>query len=63
MSRQPPPAYVNAGGCLIAPGHMTEAATAAFEPFESGYEQGQPVDGSITATRNKVFPVHGLMPL
>ncbi len=42
---------------------MTEGASAEFVPFESGYDPGQPVDQAIMATRNAVFPLHGLMPL
>jgi acetoin utilization protein AcuC len=42
---------------------MTEGAPAVFEPFESGYDPGQPTDQAIMATRNAVFPLHGLMPL
>jgi acetoin utilization protein AcuC len=31
-------------------------------PFESGYDPADPVDRAIMATRNAVFPLHGLMP-
>jgi len=48
---------------LTAPEQMTEGAPAQFEPFESGYDPGHPVDRAIMATRNAVFPLHGLMPL
>ena len=48
---------------LQAPDRMTEAASAGFEPFESGYNPSDPVDRAIMATRNAVFPLHGLMPL
>ena len=46
-----------------APDQMTEGASAEFEPFESGYNPSDPVDWAIMATRNAVFPLHGLMPL
>jgi acetoin utilization protein AcuC len=49
--------------CLPAPAYMTEGAPAEFEPFESGYDPGDPVDRAIMATRQAVFPLHGLMPL
>jgi acetoin utilization protein AcuC len=41
---------------------MTEGALAEFAPFESGYDPGDPVDRAIMATRNEVFPLHGLPP-
>jgi acetoin utilization protein AcuC len=46
-----------------APGHMTDGAPAKFQPFESGYDPADPVDRAIMATRNAVFPLHGLMPI
>jgi acetoin utilization protein AcuC len=55
--------YVARRTGLTAPEHMTEGAPAVFEPFESGYDPGQPADQAIMATRNAVFPLHGLMPL
>jgi acetoin utilization protein AcuC len=42
---------------------MTEGAPALHVPFESGYDPGDPVDQAIMATRNAVFPLHGLMPV
>jgi len=55
--------YVTRRTGLTAPEHMTEGAPAEFEPFESGYDPADPVDQAIMATRNAVFPLHGLMPL
>jgi acetoin utilization protein AcuC len=55
--------YVAQRTGLTAPEHMTEGAPAEFEPFESGYDPSDPVDRAIMATRNAVFPRHGLMPL
>jgi acetoin utilization protein AcuC len=55
--------YVARRTGLTAPEHMTEGAPAVFEPFESGYDPGQSVDQAIMATRNAVFPLHGMMPL
>jgi acetoin utilization protein AcuC len=55
--------YVARRTGLAAPEHMTEGASAGFEPFESGYDPGRPVDQAIMATREAVFPLHGLMPL
>jgi acetoin utilization protein AcuC len=42
---------------------MTDGAPATFVPFESGYEPAESADRAIMATRNAVFPEHGLMPL
>jgi acetoin utilization protein AcuC len=55
--------YVARRTGLTAPGHMTEGAPALHVPFESGYDPGDPVDRAIMATRNAVFPLHGLMPV
>ena len=41
----------------------TEGTPAVFELFESGCNPADPVDRAIMATRNAVFPLHGLMPL
>jgi acetoin utilization protein AcuC len=48
---------------LAAPEQMTDGAPATFVPFESGYEPAESADRAIMATRNAVFPEHGLMPL
>jgi acetoin utilization protein AcuC len=55
--------YVARRTGVTAPEHMTEGEPAVFRPFESGYDPGHPVDRAIMATRNAVFPFHGLMPL
>jgi acetoin utilization protein AcuC len=55
--------YVAQRTGLAAPERMTEGVPAEFEPFESGYNPSDPVDRAIMATRNAVFPLHGLMPL
>ena len=55
--------YVARRTGLTAPEQMTEGAPAEFVPFESGYDPADPVDQAIMATRNAVFPLHGLMPL
>jgi len=54
--------YVARRTCLPAPGYMTEGAPAGFEPFQSGYDPGDPLDRAIMATRNEVFPLLGLVP-
>jgi len=45
-----------------APGSMTEGQLGEFISFDSGYDPAEPVDRAIMATRNAVFPLHGLMP-
>jgi acetoin utilization protein AcuC len=45
-----------------APELMTDGASGAFPSFETGYDPADPVDQAIMATRNAVFPLHGLTP-
>ncbi|MGD0069541.1 MAG: acetoin utilization protein AcuC [Streptosporangiaceae bacterium] len=52
--------YVTQRTGRTAPEQMTEGAPAEFEPFESGYNPSQHIDRAIIATRNAVFPLHGL---
>ncbi len=63
----PPPVpwreYVARRTGLSAPEQMTDGALAKFVPFESGYDPADLADQAIMATRNAVFPLHGLMPL
>jgi acetoin utilization protein AcuC len=54
--------YVRGRTGQPAPELMTEQAPATFSPFEDGYDPADPVDAAIAATRNAVFPSHGLMP-
>jgi acetoin utilization protein AcuC len=55
--------YVRRRTGRTAPGSMTEGQLAEFISFDSGYDPAEPVDRAIMATRNAVFPLHGLMPL
>ena len=55
--------YVARRTGLPAPELMTEGAPAEFVRFESGYDPDDQVDRAIMATREAVFPLHGLMPL
>ena len=41
---------------------MTDGSAAAFTDFDAGYDPGDPIDQAIMATRNAVFPLHGLFP-
>jgi acetoin utilization protein AcuC len=53
-------AYARTG--VRPPQTMTEGAEASFSPFSSGYDPAAAVDRAIMATRNAVFPLHGLLP-
>jgi acetoin utilization deacetylase AcuC-like enzyme len=44
------------------PETMTDGTEPEFTRFESGYDPGDPIDKAILATREAVFPEHGLMP-
>jgi acetoin utilization protein AcuC len=48
---------------VTAPEQMTEGESVVFKPFESGCDPSDPVDRAIMATRNAVFPFHGMLPL
>ncbi len=41
---------------------MTDGGSDDFASFEDGYDPGDPVDRAIVATRQAVFPAHGLLP-
>jgi acetoin utilization protein AcuC len=55
--------YVRTVRSEPAPELMTEGGTGEFTAFEAGYDPGDAVDQTIMATRNAVFPLHGLMPM
>jgi len=54
--------YVKRRTGATAPELMTERAPATFPRFENGYDPDEPIDQAIMATRNAVFPGHGLHP-
>jgi acetoin utilization protein AcuC len=54
--------YVARRARASAPVSMTEEAPATYTPYERGYDPADPVDRAIQATREAVFPLHGLMP-
>jgi acetoin utilization protein AcuC len=54
--------YVDWVAAEPAPEVMTDGASAEFANFDSGYDPADLVDQAILATRNAVFPVHGLFP-
>ena len=54
--------YVDWVAAEPAPELMTEGATGEYASFDTGYDPADPVDQAIMATRNAVFPLHGLQP-
>jgi acetoin utilization protein AcuC len=54
--------YVARRTRVPAPEFMTEQSPARYPSFEQGYDPDEPVDQAILATREAVFPLHGLMP-
>jgi acetoin utilization protein AcuC len=54
--------YVGWVSAESPPELMTEDASTEFASFDSGYDPADPVDQAIIATRNAVFPLHGLFP-
>jgi acetoin utilization protein AcuC len=54
--------YVGRRTRATAPELMTEQAPATFPRFDAGYDPAEPVDQAIKATRDAVFPRHGLLP-
>jgi acetoin utilization protein AcuC len=54
--------YVGQATAERAPELMTDGASADYPDFDSGYDPADPVDQAIMATRNAVFPQHGLFP-
>jgi acetoin utilization protein AcuC len=54
--------YVARRTRAAAPEFMTEQASGRYPPFENGYDPDEPIDQAIMATRQAVFPLHGLMP-
>jgi acetoin utilization protein AcuC len=55
--------YVQRRTGMPAPELMTDGLPGRYSAFESGHDPSEPVDRAIMATRNAVFPLHGLMPL
>ncbi|MBO3745755.1 acetoin utilization protein AcuC [Streptosporangiaceae bacterium NEAU-GS5] len=47
----------------LAPLSMTDGRTPAFRDIAEGYDPDDPIDRAIMATRNAVFPYHGLDPM
>lgn len=47
----------------LPPLTMTDGRTPEYRPISEGYDPADPIDRAIMATRNAVFPYHGLDPL
>ena len=54
--------YVARRTRAAAPEFMTEQAPARYPSFDNGYDPDEPIDQAILATRQAVFPLHGMMP-
>ena len=54
--------YVASVSSQAAPELMTEGALGSYVAFDAGHDPSDPVDRSIMATREAVFPRHGLLP-
>jgi acetoin utilization protein AcuC len=50
-------------GSAVAPWRMTDGREPSWRDWDgSGYDPADPVDRVVCATRNAVFPAHGLLP-
>ncbi|MGI5268499.1 acetoin utilization protein AcuC [Nonomuraea sp. CA-218870] len=47
----------------LPPLTMTDGRSAEFQDLSGGYDPADPIDRAIMATRNAVFPLHGLDPM
>lgn len=54
--------YVRAKSEQLAPQRMTDGGTAQYRSWERGYDPDDAVDRAVMATRNAVFPAHGINP-
>jgi acetoin utilization protein AcuC len=55
-------AYAEQRAGRPAPASMTDGASASWRDFDTGWDPGDRVDQAIIATRQAVFPLHGLWP-
>lgn len=56
-------AHVSERVGVDAPRRMTDGRTPAYADWRDGYDPGTWLDREVNATRNAVFPLHGLDPL
>jgi acetoin utilization protein AcuC len=54
--------YVSLVTSQAAPETMTEGGQVTFAPYDNGHDPADPVDQAVMATRNAIFPLHGLIP-
>jgi acetoin utilization protein AcuC len=55
--------YVKARTGETAPLTMTDGREVEFRDLSGGYDPADPIDRAVMATRNAVFPLHGLDPM
>jgi acetoin utilization protein AcuC len=56
-------AHVRERTGVAAPASMGDGRTPDYRPWGEGYDPGTWLDRAVNATRNAVFPLHGLDPL
>jgi acetoin utilization protein AcuC len=54
--------YVGARCGRVAPFRMTDGGDVDYKPWATGCDPGDPIDRAVLATRQAVFPLHGLDP-
>ncbi|MFF2655249.1 acetoin utilization protein AcuC [Streptomyces sp. NPDC058045] len=55
--------FARSGGMTRGPRRMTDGRwPVAFQAWEDGYDPASRLDQAVRATRNAVFPAHGLLP-
>lgn len=55
--------YVSTDLGRTAPFRMTDGRTPAYRQWEAGYDPDTWLDRAVNATRNEIFPLHGLDPM
>ncbi len=54
--------YVRSRCARVAPGRMTDGASADYRTWTTGYDPADALDRAVLATRKALFPLHGLDP-
>jgi acetoin utilization protein AcuC len=54
--------YVSLVTGQAAPETMTDGGRVTYATYDNGHDPADPVDQAVMATRQAVFPLHGLMP-
>ncbi len=55
-------AYIDSALGATAPHRMTDGRTPAYRAWSQGYDPDTWLDRAVNATRNEIFPLHGLDP-